>query len=110
MASKATTPKHEAKPLSATERKAQVAKAEAEMKKHRPALQAYRSADAKVRKAKQNGRPRSPAREREGQGPQGGAPWRRDALRSSAMACLLSVRDDHTPARPDPSITRGASA
>ena len=56
MASKATTPKQaKAKPLSATERKAQVAKAEAEMKKHRPAFQTYRNADAKVRKAKKNG-------------------------------------------------------
>lgn len=55
MASKATTPKAEAKPLSATERKAQVAKAEAEMK-HRPAFHAYRNADAKVRKAKKKAR------------------------------------------------------
>ena len=51
-----TKPKaKEAKPLSATERKAQVAKATAEMEKHRPAFQAYRNADAQVRKAKKNG-------------------------------------------------------
>jgi hypothetical protein len=55
MASKATTPKAEAKPLSATERKAQVAAAEAAMKKQRPAFQAYRNADAHLRKAKQKG-------------------------------------------------------
>jgi hypothetical protein len=52
-----TKPKaKEAKPLSATERKAEVARAEAEMTKHRPAFQAYRNADAKVRKAKKNGK------------------------------------------------------
>jgi hypothetical protein len=52
MTSKAT-PK--AKPLSASERKAAVAKATAEMDKNRKAFQGYRNADAQVRKAKKNG-------------------------------------------------------
>jgi hypothetical protein len=52
----ATTPKgKQAKPLSAAERKAQVAKAKAEMDKHRKAFNAYRGADAQLRKAKKNG-------------------------------------------------------
>src|SRR4051812_16881805 len=54
MPSEATTPK-QAKPVSASERKAQVAKAEAEMNQHRAAFNNYRQADAKLRKAKKKG-------------------------------------------------------
>jgi hypothetical protein len=51
------------KALSATERKAQVAKAEAEMKRHHTAFNAYRQADARIRAAKKKGEAPEPRHE-----------------------------------------------